>query len=440
MGTNALGWGSGTANFPFLISPSDAIHNYVKAHKGADIQGIVDNYNLGQIQAIARQATVALVFVNTDSGEGYITVDGNIGDRNNLTLWQNGETIIEATAAVCSNTIVIVHSVGPILMTSWYNNPNISAIVWANIPGEESGNSLVDVLYGAVNPGGKLPFTLGASRESYGTDLLYLPNNGQEAPQQNFAEGVFIDYRAFDKFNETPVYEFGFGLSYTSFSFSNLVVRAAGHSKYKPNTGNTAPAPVLGTPGKASSYVFPTGFRQLFDFIYPYLSSTNLAAASQDPDYGVGVNAAIPAGARNGKSQPVNPAGGAPGGNPQLYDVLFRVSATVANTGAVVGDEVPQLYIGLGGPNDPVKVLRNFDRITIQPGASKVWNTVITRRDLSNWDTVSQNWVISSYPKTIYVGNSSRNLPLSAVLNTVQAQGMVAGAVEVEAVGDYSAA
>lgn len=166
---------------------------------------------MGDIQSVASQATTALVFVETDSGEGYITVDGNAGDRNNLTLWNNGENIIAATTAVCNNVIVVVNSVGPVTIGNWSSNPNVTGIIWANVPGEESGNALVDILYGAVNPGGKLPYTLGAQRSDYGTDVLYMPNEGTQTPQINFAEGVFIDYRAFDKHNITPVYEFGFG-------------------------------------------------------------------------------------------------------------------------------------------------------------------------------------------------------------------------------------
>lgn len=88
----------------------------------------------------------------------------------------------------------------------------------------------------------------------------------------------------------------------------------------------------------------------------------------------------------------------------------------IANTGKVAGEEVPQLYVSLGGPYDPRFVLRNFERLSIQPGQTASFTADITRRDISNWDTISQNWVISNYTKTIYVGSSSRDLPLSATL------------------------
>lgn len=255
-------------------------------------------------------------------GEGYIQVDGNLGDRNNLTLWQGGDLLIEQVAAQCNNTIVVVHSTGPVLMP-WSNNTNITGILWAGVPGEQAGNSIVDVLYGSVVPAARLPFTIGAAREDYGTDILYQPNNGYGPPQSNFKEGVFIDYRAFDKMNITPTYEFGFGLSYTTFEYSNLNIFSHGHIPYTPASGMTQPAPTLGSVGTASDYLFPAGFEQLTDFIYPYLNTTNLQAEANDPDYGMPAASYIPANAQNGSAQPILPAGGGLGGNPELYDVLF---------------------------------------------------------------------------------------------------------------------
>lgn len=145
-----------------------------------------------------------------------------------------------------------------------------------------------------------------------------------------------------------------------------------------------------------------------------YLNSTNLKQDANDPDYAV--PGYIPAGAQDGSPQPIPPAGGGLGGNPELYDVLFSVSATITNTGKVNGEEVPQLYLNLGGPNDPKVVLRNFERLSIDAGMSATFYADITRRDISNWDTVSQNWFISDYPKTVFVGSSSRNLPLTGTL------------------------
>ncbi|KIW06196.1 hypothetical protein, variant [Verruconis gallopava] len=417
-GTLAMGWGSGTANFPYIVTPLTAIQNEVLTTSGNVVQSVTNNWAYDEIAAVAQQASVSIVFVNSDSGEGYISVDGNEGDRNNLTAWRNGETLIQNVTAVCNNTIVVVHSVGPILLTNFYDNPNVTAIVWAGLPGEQTGNSLTDVLYGRVNPGGKLPFTLGASREDYGTDVMYEPNNGNNAPQLDFSEGVFIDYRHFDKNNINPIYEFGYGMSYTTFSYSGLQVQSHAVSAYQPTTGTTAPAPVLGTySNDTADYQYPSGFQPVSNYIYPYLNGTDPKTAAGSTDYGLPSDQWLPSNATDGSAQLKVPAGGAPGGNPQLYDVLFTVTATITNTGSVAGDEVVQLYVSRGGPNDPVRDLRGFDRLTIAPGASATFTANLTRKDLSNWDPASQNWVITSYPKTVYVGASSRNLALNATLD-----------------------
>lgn len=86
------------------------------------------------------------------------------------------------------------------------------------------------------------------------------------------------------------------------------------------------------------------------------------------------------------------------------------------NTGKIPGDEVPQLYISMGGPYDPKLQLRGFERLSIQPNQTATFHVDITRRDISNWDPASQNWVISNYTKSVYVGSSSRKLPLTATL------------------------
>jgi hypothetical protein len=177
-------------------------------------------------------------------------------------------------------------------------------------------------------------------------------------------------------------------------------------------------APVLGNYStNLSDYLFPNAsFPRISQYIYPYLSTTDAKAASADPFYGKTAAEFLPPNATNGSPQPLLPAGGAPGGNPELWDVLYSVTATIKNTGKLNGEEVPQLYVSLGGPNDPNLVLRGFERLSIDAGQSTTFTADILRRDLSNWDPVSQNWVITSSPKKVYVGPSSRNLPLSQSL------------------------
>lgn len=417
-GTLAMGWGSGTASYPYLISPLAAIQNEVMSNNG-DVEWVTDGWALKQAAALARRASLSIVFVNADSGEGFISVDGNEGDRQNLTLWKNGDQLIQNVTQECNNTIIVVHSVGPVILDAYANNPNVTAIIWAGLPGEQSGNAIVDILYGRVNPGGKLPFTIGAKREDYGTDVMYTPNNGNDAPQDNFSEGIFIDYRQFDRANITPTYEFGYGLSYTTFSYSNLQITPHKPGPYIPNTGFTEPAPVMGvTMNDTSAYQFPSNFSALTAYIYPFLNSTDLSTASSDSNYGT--DGSFLAGSQDGSAQPKIRAAGAPGGNPRLYDVIFTVTATVTNTGDIEGDEVAQLYLNLGGLNNAPRVLRGFDRLkNIPAGGSDTFTVDVTRRDVMNWSPEIQDWIVGPGAKTVYVGGSSRNTPLSQVLRNI---------------------
>jgi beta-glucosidase len=420
-GTLAMGWGSGTANFPYLITPDSALQARA-VEDGSRYESILSNYAGEKTKALVSQDNVtAIVFVNADSGEGYINVDGNMGDRKNLTLWRNGDTLVKNVSSWCPNTIVVIHSTGPVLLTEWYDSPNITAILWAGLPGQESGNSIADVLYGNVNPTARSPFTWGKTRESYGADVLYEPNNGNGAPQQDFTEGVFIDYRYFDKKgDDSVIYEFGHGLSYTTFEYSNIRVEKSNAGEYKPTTGTTPTAPTFGNYSTdLNDYLFPSDqFPYVYQYLYPYVNTTDAKEASDDPQYGQTAEEFLPPHATDDDAQPLlrSSGGNSPGGNRQLYDIMYTITADIKNTGSIVGEEVPQLYVSLGGPDDPKVVLRDFDRMRIDPGETKQFTGRLTRRDLSNWDVVAQDWVVSEHEKTAFVGRSSRKLDLEVVL------------------------
>lgn len=166
------------------------------------VEAVLADFNMAQIAAVSSLADTCIVCVNSDSGEGYITVggngaSGNAGDRNNLTLWHGGDALILATAARCANTIVVQHVVGPVLVESWIDHPNVTAVLHAGLPGQESGNALVDVLFGdgpqATNPSGRLPYTIAKQRDDYPADVLYV--SSETTPQLTYDEGVNIDYR-----------------------------------------------------------------------------------------------------------------------------------------------------------------------------------------------------------------------------------------------------
>lgn len=71
--------------------------------------------------------------------------------RNDLKAWHNGDNLVLAVAGANANTIVVVNTVGQINMEPWINHVNVTGVLWAGLPGQEAGNSLVDVLYGVVN-------------------------------------------------------------------------------------------------------------------------------------------------------------------------------------------------------------------------------------------------------------------------------------------------
>lgn len=307
-------------------------------------------------------------------------------------------------------------------MENFVNMMNVKAVLLANLPGTESGNAIVDVLFGDVNPSGRLPYTIARKEEDYGpgSKIKYLPSPSDGlSPQQNFSEGLYIDYRYFDKKDIAPRYEFGYGLSYTQFKLSSLLIQS--HYTKKPLP---APRPAGLTPPSYStelpdpkSALFPEGFYRVEKYIYPWLDSIKDIGKSDIQTSQL--------------QSPLSDAGGGPGGNPDLYTTMVTVSATVTNIGPVDGSTVVQLYVSLpkdykdhetGEPVDfPVRVLRGFEKVHVPAekqehgigGSRKQVTFELTRRDLSYWDVKRQNWVIPNTGEVkISVGFSSRNLAL----------------------------
>lgn len=218
-----MGWGSGTADFPYLVDPLCAISHRAR-YEGSTLNWHLDNFDLAGVNITATGPEVVIVGVNSDSGEQYITVDGNEGDRNNLSAWLNGDEVVLNAAANNNNTIVVVHSVGPMDMEKWIDHPNITAVLWAGLPGQESGGALVSILYGDYNPSARLPYTIAKNRSDYPADVVYTSPDEPAHLQIDYNEELHIDYRHFLARNITPRFEFGFGLSYTRFNYTNLQI------------------------------------------------------------------------------------------------------------------------------------------------------------------------------------------------------------------------
>jgi len=208
-GTVTLGAGSGFA-FPHnVITPLAAIARRAQ-QDGSTVRYSLNDTDLAYAKQLAAESDVVLVFANFYTQEGQ--------DRLDLKL--NAESLIVAAAEASNNVVVILHIPSTADLEAFADSANVTAILAPLLPGEQSGNSLVPVLYGDVSPSGKMPFTIGKRLEDYipnsiVTDPVY-------APQSDFTEGVNIDYRWFDSKNITPRYEFGYGLSYSTFEMSNI--------------------------------------------------------------------------------------------------------------------------------------------------------------------------------------------------------------------------
>ncbi|CAO0795662.1 unnamed protein product [Mucor circinelloides] len=212
----AQGWGSGTADFPYLIDPLTGLTNALG--KGVKIQSSTDDWDLKKAADTAKDADVAFVFSTANAGEEYIVVDGNVGDRNNLSLWNNGDNLIKAVADANKNTVVVLHTVGSVLMP-WINHPNIKAVMIPGLAGQESGNSLADVILGKVNPSGRLPYTIAKENDDYNV-------HPDPADHVLYSEKLLVGYKWFDHAKIEPLFPFGHGLSYTKFDYSGLKVKA----------------------------------------------------------------------------------------------------------------------------------------------------------------------------------------------------------------------
>lgn len=132
--------------------------------------------------------------------------------------------LIKAVAKVNPNTIVVMHGGGVANMQPWAKKVGATLQAW--FPGQQGGQALAEILYGKVNPSGKLPITIdkqiedNASYASYPDPSQYRGDNA--LTEMTYSEGLYLGYRAYDKKNTKPLYPFGFGLSYTTFGYSDL--------------------------------------------------------------------------------------------------------------------------------------------------------------------------------------------------------------------------
>ena len=414
--TLASGWGSGAVELPYLVAPSEALHANFDS-QSVEITDWEKN-SVDHIAATAGEQDLCLVFISSDAGEGFTSWNGVRGDRNDLHPQKGGDELVKQVASNCANTVVVLHTVGPTMLEEWIELLGVKAVLIAHLPGQESGNALAEVVFGDHNPDGHLPYTIAKRAEDYGpsSGVLYYPNG--VVPQQDFTEGLYIDYRYLDANDIEPRYPFGHGLSYVDWKLNSLFVHNLGMSPEPtplPRPEGLQP-PVIDTnlPDPESA-LLPSGFHKVKKYIYPYLPSTSEIKKGRYP---------YPAG--YGSPCTPSPAGGAEGGNPDLYTPAVSVAATLTNLGSIPGACVVQLYIAfppnitnsLGEAVDtPPKVLRAWEKKFIDPTVRKRQSVSmeLTRRDLSFWDTGLQSWVVPGGLFTVWLGYSAGDLALEGV-------------------------
>ncbi|EIW74780.1 glycoside hydrolase family 3 protein [Coniophora puteana RWD-64-598 SS2] len=347
-GILAMGWGSGW--------PYEAIQARAREDQ-TSVYWDFDNWDLWQAGNRVTDQSVAIVFVNSDSGEGYIYVDGNYGDRKNLTAWHGGDELIQTVAANNNNTIVVINSVGPLILEPWIENPNVTAVLWASLGGNEAGNSITDVLYGDWNPSGKLPYTIAKNVTDYPAHVI-TGGTVEDILSINYTEGLFIDYRWFDAHDIMPRFEFGYGLSYTTFEFSDLTI-----------------TPV--SPMDTADMTLVNNWE-------------------------------------NGGASPI-----AEGSSTALWLHMpaYQVTFNITNTGSVYGGEIAQLYLHHPAEvGEPPSVLKGFTDVWAAPGETATGSITLSRHELSVWDVVRQGWAKPDGTITFSVGASSRDFRLNGTI------------------------
>ena len=211
-------------------SPLKAIRAKVPAAKVEYDPGT----DLAAAAKLAAAADVAIVFVHQHTTEGH--------DVPNLSLPGNQDHLVSQVAAANPRTVVVLETGGPVLMP-WIDL--VSAVLEAWYPGIRGGEAIANILFGDVNPSAKLPVTFPKSEAD-------LPHGAiAEAPapaaEINYTEGLKVGYKWFDAAGKEPLFPFGFGLSYTTFSYSELKItpgRETQVSFHVTNTGKRAGAEV----------------------------------------------------------------------------------------------------------------------------------------------------------------------------------------------------
>ena len=256
-------------------------------------------------------------------------LEGEASDRS-FRLPGDQEDLLREITAVNKNVIVVITAGGNVGMADWIDK--VPAVLHSWYSGEQGGLALAQLLFGDFSPSGKLPVSFERQWEDSATFHSYYPEKGERRVE--YKEGVFLGYRHFDQSDAKPLFPFGFGLSYTTFSYSNLEVKSAATDLSSPAT----------------------------------------------------------------------------------------VSFDVKNTGPMAGAEVAELYVGdpHASVPRPVKELKGFSKVWLDPGETKRVTLSLDRRAFSFYDVKKHEWNAEPGAYTILVGSSSTQIELHGTFSLTQ--------------------
>ena len=225
------GAGSSHINPTKLAQPLDFLPDAIYA-PGCDERGDTTDALLAEARTAARQAEIAVVFAGLPDrceSEGF--------DRDDMKMPAGHLRMIEAVASANPNTVVILLC-GCAVECPWADN--VKGILYMGLPGQAGGEAIAELLYGRVNPSGKLAESWPSTYEDVPSSEVY-----GKTTDALYQEGVYVGYRYYDKSGTAVRWPFGYGLSYTEFAYSDLTVDGGTVSVSVKNTGAFAGAEVV---------------------------------------------------------------------------------------------------------------------------------------------------------------------------------------------------
>jgi len=231
-----------------IWDPSSPLNAIRAKAPGASVQ-YNDGTNAASAAALAASSTLAIVFVSQWESEGMDVPSLNFTDVIHSPPIDQ-DALVSAVAAANHNTIVVMENNGPKLMP-WLGG--VSAVLEAWYPGQRGGDAIANILFGDVNPSGKLPLTFPASTDDLPRPFIATPPDNSTPFAVDYSiDGYNVGYKWYDSQGLTPLFPFGYGLSYTTFAITNPQLNAnisGGNSSFQvtfdlQNTGSRSGAEV----------------------------------------------------------------------------------------------------------------------------------------------------------------------------------------------------